>query len=143
MVASFVEYFVELLLFPSLKSFSLPLYVGIIITAVGQIGRIVALHTARANFTHQIAEVKQEKHVLVTSGIYQLSRHPGYAGWFWWSVGTQVVMFNPLCIAAYAYTSWMFFKARIAYEEELLIKFFGDDYEKFKKSTRTLIPFIP
>ena len=29
-------------------------------------------------------------HQLVTSGVYGYCRHPSYAGWFLWSVGTQV-----------------------------------------------------
>ena len=50
----------------------------------------------------QVAEKKKEDHVLVTSGIYSLVRHPGYFGWFWWSVGTQILMFNPICAVGFA-----------------------------------------
>jgi hypothetical protein len=37
---------------------------------VGLIIRIVALFTAKHNFTHEIAETKLEKHKLVNTGIY-------------------------------------------------------------------------
>lgn len=40
-------------------------------------------------------------------------RHPSYFGWFWWVVGTQVLLWNPLCLVGYAYVSWKFFDQRI------------------------------
>lgn len=40
-------------------------------------------------------------------------RHPSYAGWFWWSVGTQVLLGNPVCTIAYAAVSFLFFRNRI------------------------------
>ena len=84
--------------------------------------RIAALFTAKHNFTHEIADEKKPEHVLVTEGIYKYVRHPGYAGallqslmhgthalplgWFWWTVGTQVMLLNPICIAGFAFASW-------------------------------------
>ena len=52
---------------------------------------------------------------LVTHGIYSLSRHPSYAGWFYWSIGTQLLMCNPVCTLGYAYASWKFFEERSVY----------------------------
>lgn len=40
-------------------------------------------------------------------------RHPSYFGWFWWCVGTQCLLCNPLCILAYAVAAWDFFRKRI------------------------------
>lgn len=39
---------------------------------------------------------------MVTSGMYTYLRHPGYFGWFLWSVGTQVLLCNPICAVAFA-----------------------------------------
>ncbi|CAI6005052.1 unnamed protein product [Closterium sp. NIES-65] len=40
-------------------------------------------------------------------------RHPGYTGWFMWSIATQLLLVNPLCTLAFALVSWRFFAARI------------------------------
>lgn len=40
--------------------------------------------------SNSLAYSKRPGHELVTSGIYSWSRHPSYAGFFWWAVGTQV-----------------------------------------------------
>jgi len=142
-VGSVLEFLVEYWLFPSLKFLWLLTWLGIIVALAGQVVRLLALFTAQHNFTHDIAEEKKEEHYLVTNGIYQYSRHPGYLGWFYWSVATQVVLLNPLCTAAFVYVSWNFFKDRIAFEEETLVKHFGEKYQDYKKRVPTLIPLIP
>src|SRR4051812_31669288 len=48
-------------------------------------------------------------------------RHPSYVGWFYWSVGTQLLLCNPLCTVLYGLAAWAFFKDRIPYEEALLL----------------------
>ncbi|CAI5947887.1 unnamed protein product [Closterium sp. NIES-64] len=58
-------------------------------------------------------------------------RHPGYTGWFMWSIATQLLLVNPLCTLAFALVSWRFFAARIPYEDLYLHPFFGLDYEEF------------
>jgi len=142
MAASFVEYFVELYYFPGLKTFWPVTYLGVLGSLVGQGVRLAALVTAGHNFTHDIAETKRAEHRLVTEGIYTYVRHPGYFGWFWWSVFTQVVLLNPICIAGFAAAAWKFFQERIAYEETILMEFFGDQYRAFKSKTPTGIPGI-
>jgi len=141
MVAAIVEYWTEIFLLPSIKGGVL-FYIGFLMTFFGQAIRLVALFTAKANFTHEVAEEKLDTHVLVTNGIYQYSRHPGYFGWFWWAIGTQVLLSNPLCIIGYTIASWRFFHDRIHYEEEYLVQFFGENYVNYRKRTSTLIPFI-
>jgi protein-S-isoprenylcysteine O-methyltransferase len=54
--------------------------------------------------------------LLCCNNLYSICRHPSYAGWFWWSIGTQVLLGNPLCMCAYAYATWTFFNERIQYE---------------------------
>ena len=73
---------------------------------------------------------------------YRYLRHPSYFGWFYWSVGTQLVLCNPLCTIAYAAAAWHFFNSRIPYEEELLVRFYGDQYTRYAKSTIIGIPAI-
>lgn len=59
--------------------------------------------TARGAFTHNIQTQRRPGHRLVTRGVYRVARHPGYLGWLLWAVGTQLLLANPLCAAAFAY----------------------------------------
>lgn len=73
-----------------MKRFPFVVITGFLICLSGEVLRKLAMLTAMENFTHVIREEKVEGHKLVTHGVFQLCRHPSYAGWFWWSVGTQV-----------------------------------------------------
>eukprot|EP00981_Chlorochromonas_danica_P004633 scaffold919_cov153-Ochromonas_danica.AAC.16 len=69
-------------------------------------------------------------------------RHPSYAGWFFWCIGTQVLLCNPLCTIGFVVVSWRFFKERITYEEATLLEFFGESYRQYSQRTVSGIPFI-
>jgi len=56
---------------------------------MGDVMRISAFYFANSNFTHLVAYRKEREHVLVTNGIYKLSRHPSYDGYFLFAVCTQ------------------------------------------------------
>ena len=82
-------------------------------------------------------------HRLVTHGVYAWLRHPAYFGWFWWSVGTQLLLCNPVCVFAYAYASYRFFRNRIPYEEQHLLRMFpNDEYAAYRRRTVIGIPFL-
>ena len=83
-----------------------------------------------------------DDHKLVTEGVYRLFRHPSYVGWFYWSVGTQLLLANPVCTIGYTMASWKFFNERIEYEELNLISFFGQDYIDYQRRVGTGLPFI-
>lgn len=85
---------------------------------------------------------KARDHVLVTHGVYSWFRHPSYVGWFYWSVGTQLVLMNPVCVVAYAVASWFFFRERITIEEIMLLNFFGQQYCAYQQKVGTGLPFI-
>jgi PREDICTED: similar to prenylcysteine carboxylmethyltransferase, partial len=84
------EYLIEVYFFPRLKAKYWISLFGLLICVVGEVIRKLAMMTAESNFDHNIQTTKQEGHVLITHGIYALSRHPGYMGWFYWAIGTQV-----------------------------------------------------
>jgi protein-S-isoprenylcysteine O-methyltransferase len=86
---------------------------GLLLVAGGQYLRSQAMITAASNFSHDVAFVKADQHVLVTRGVYQYSRHPSYAAFFYWAVGTQVLCGNPICAVAFAGIVYRFFSQRI------------------------------
>ncbi|OKL61507.1 hypothetical protein UA08_03660 [Talaromyces atroroseus] len=107
-------------------------FFGLAAMIVGQIVRTVAMATAGSNFNHVVQARYREGHVLVTGGVYSLLRHPSYFGFFWWGLGSQLVMQNVVC----------FIGSRIQREERFLVAFFGDDYISYKSRTPVGIPFI-
>ncbi|KAJ3119704.1 hypothetical protein HK098_005225 [Nowakowskiella sp. JEL0407] len=118
-------------------------YLGLLVAVVGQALRTIAQFTAESNFTHQIAEYKQKDHVLVTSGIYKYLRHPSYTGFFYWGIGLQILLSNPISFLGFVIVLWKFFDQRILIEEQRLVEFFGGEYKEYRKRAKVYIPFIP
>ena len=69
--------------------------------------------TAGSNFNHIVQSEKKSDHVLVTEGVYAYLRHPSYFGFFWWGIGTQIVLGNVFCLVGYTVVLWRFFRRRI------------------------------
>ncbi|KAF2107182.1 prenyl cysteine carboxyl methyltransferas-like protein Ste14 [Lophiotrema nucula] len=142
---AFVETIITSYFFPVWQSrFNPPAVIalGIIMVAIGQVVRSFAMAQAGTNFNHQVQSRKNEGHELVTAGLYSVFRHPSYFGFFWWGIGTQVVLGNSISLAGYAGILWYFFKKRITHEEKHLVSFFGEDYTAYRARTRVWIPFI-
>ncbi|KAJ7638920.1 ICMT-domain-containing protein [Roridomyces roridus] len=139
-----LEYLVTQFFFPDLKKpYRLLSLFGIIMVILGQTLRSTAMIHASTNFSHAVAFRKRAEHVLVTDGVYRYSRHPSYAGFFYWALGTQVVLLNPVCFVGYALVTWRFFSRRVRAEETALVKFFGDEYVDYRKRVGTGIPLVP
>lgn len=118
-------------------------WVGLAMVCAGEFIRKTGMLTAGGAFTHQVQARRRPGHALVSHGIYRLARHPGYLGWYLWSVGTQVLLCNPLCAVAFAVVAARFFRDRLAYEERRLLEFFPGAYAAYAARTRTWIPFAP
>jgi protein-S-isoprenylcysteine O-methyltransferase len=97
---------------PSIPT-SITVGLGLTLIVVGQLVRSAAMRTAKTNFNHVIQWTKRADHVLVTDGVYAFSRHPSYFGFFWWGLGTQLVLGNRVCFVIYAVVLWKFFHHRI------------------------------
>ncbi|KFM64833.1 Protein-S-isoprenylcysteine O-methyltransferase, partial [Stegodyphus mimosarum] len=141
-LCSWMEFFVEWYFFPHWKELRWVTAVGLFLCIVGELVRKGAMFTAGTNFNHIIQSHREEGHVLVSHGLYAWCRHPSYVGWFWWSVGTQIVLCNPFCTLIYAVASWRFFRQRVVEEEITLLNFFGEDYVNYQRHVPTGLPFI-
>ncbi|XP_043260006.1 protein-S-isoprenylcysteine O-methyltransferase [Colletes gigas] len=141
-VSSWIEFVVERQYFPTMKESSSLSYFGLILCICGELLRKLAMFTAKHNFNHIVQRERMDNHELVTYGVYRLCRHPSYVGWFYWSIGTQLVLQNPFCFLAYMVASWKFFHDRILIEEITLLNFFGEDYVEYQKNVGTGLPFI-
>lgn len=142
------ECLVEGWLFPRWKTYNHSAFRQIIVTIgltlliVGQVVRSLAMYTAGKSFSHIVKVEKENDHKLVTNGVYLYIRHPSYFGFFWWAMGTQLLLLNPITSVAFAYVLHGFFSKRIPFEERHLVDFFGDEYIKYRRSVKIWIPFI-
>jgi protein-S-isoprenylcysteine O-methyltransferase len=92
------------------------LVLGLSLILVGQTTRTRAMAHAGSNFNHLVQSRRKQGHVLVTDGIYAWLRHPSYFGFWWWGLGTQLVLGNVVCLVGYAVVLWRFFRGRIESE---------------------------
>ncbi|XP_022813985.1 protein-S-isoprenylcysteine O-methyltransferase [Spodoptera litura] len=141
-VASWIEWGVEYYFFPDMKSYFWLSALGVVMCITGEGLRKSAMFTAKTNFNHTVQFVKRPDHQLVTHGVYSLCRHPSYVGWFYWSIGTQVTLLNPICVIIYTLASWTFFRERVYAEELTLLTFFGPQYVEYQKQVGTGLPYI-
>lgn len=118
------------------------LLLGLVLVFVGQTARSLAMAQAGPSFNHTIQRKKKDDHELVTTGVYSFVRHPAYFGFFYWGIGTQLVLGNPICFVGYVVVLWRFFAARVRSEEGDLVRFFADDYADYRKKVGTGIPFV-
>ncbi|KAG4305994.1 hypothetical protein PORY_000904 [Pneumocystis oryctolagi] len=110
-----LEYLLEYLFFPQIKMYKFISYVGFVITCMGQICRSLSMIHATQNFSHKISLKKTKDHVLVTDGIYRWIRHPSYFGFFFWAIGSQIMLINPISTIVHMIILWVFFSRRIRY----------------------------
>lgn len=141
MLLSCCEFFARLLFFPSVQNKLLAI-VGFVLAIMGQITRSLAMITCGESFNHIIQQTKKKNHVLVTNGVYGYLRHPSYFGFFYWSIGTQLMIGNFLNATCFLSASWYFFHRRIPYEESTLLIMYPEEYPIYIKKTIIGIPFI-
>lgn len=138
---SHTEFWIKFFFFPSLNSTYL-FIIGFMITCIAQFIRSFAMKCCGESFNHIIQSDKKENHVLVTHGIYKYLRHPSYVGFFYWSIGTQIMLCNVMSTIMFAFASWSFFSKRIPYEERTLLHHFGENYQSYIRRSYIGIPFV-
>ncbi|KAI5901472.1 Protein-S-isoprenylcysteine O-methyltransferase [Candida parapsilosis] len=111
--------------------------IGLLLALSGQLVRTLSMGTAQESFNHYIQKSGKETHTLVTQGVYKYIRHPSYFGFFIWFVGLELLLGNILILVVGGIILWRFFRDRIRYEEEYLIKMFGADYQSYRANTKT------
>ena len=113
---------------------------GIALITLGLVLRWIAILTLGRQFTVDVAIT--QGHRLVRSGIYNILRHPSYAGSVLSFLGLGLAFSNYLSVAVIFVPICAAFLYRIHVEEETLVATFGDEYLKYRASTKGLIPGI-
>lgn len=114
---------------------------GVILMGVGLGTRYLSMRTCGESFSHYI-ETKRTTQVLVTTGIYGIMRHPSYFGYWMFTMGVQAILHNPINTLVDMCILLVFFTKRIHYEERHLEKFYGREYQEYKKRVGVCIPFV-
>lgn len=141
MILSWIEFLIRFVFFPSCNYTKLAWF-GIFMVICSQCVRSLSMVTCGESFNHIIQHQKKQNHVLVTSGIYKYLRHPSYFGFYYWSIGTQLLLGNMINAITFAIASWFFFNRRIPFEESTLLRLFPEEYPKYMSQTSIWIPFI-
>jgi len=84
--------------------------------------------------------VKQD-HSFVYRGPYRLVRHAIYAGGLLAMLGTAIVYGEAGCFlaVALAFVGWWLKTRR---EEEFMVQQFGEEYHRYQRNVKRLIPFV-
>jgi protein-S-isoprenylcysteine O-methyltransferase Ste14 len=113
---------------------------GSAVLLVGLALRWTAILTLRHAFTVDVAIAQDQR--IVEHGVYRVLRHPAYTGSLVAFLGMALVfgdwlaglvLFMPIA-AAFFY--------RISVEERALRAAFGEDYDRYARRTKRLIPFV-
>lgn len=134
------EHLLEAERFTALPGRTLVIGLGVGLALAGLLVRLWAMLTAAEFFNHVVQSRLRSEHELVQDGPYRWLRHPSYTGYYWFALGTQLVLLNPVALILYALILARYFRHRIPFEESALVQRFGRAYETFRATRRLLIP---
>jgi len=113
--------------------------IGLALFIIGLTIMIVGQATLWRNYSGTV--VIRENHQLITHGIYRFTRNPIYLGFIMVITGLPVY-----AASLYGFLAMLvlipIILNRIRLEEKLLTEEFQNSYQKYKETTKKLIPFI-
>jgi protein-S-isoprenylcysteine O-methyltransferase Ste14 len=114
--------------------------IGLVLIIIGLIIMILGQATLWRNYSSTV--VIREDHQLITHGIYRFTRNPIYMG----AIIGVVIGLPVYSASLYSFLTMLFLIPillnRIRLEEELLTQEFQDTFQRYKETTKKLIPFI-
>ncbi len=123
----------------NLSMFTVQSIIGLALFIIGFIIMIIGQVTLRRNYSGTV--VIRDDHQLITHGIYRFTRNPMYLGLIMVVIGLPVY-----AVSLYGFLTSLILVPiihnRIRLEEKLLTAEFQDAYQKYKETTKKLIPFI-
>ncbi len=123
----------------SLLSFPVYSIIGLALSIIGFALLLVGQLTLFRNYSSLL--VIHKDHQLITHGIYRFTRNPMYLGVLMFFIGMPV-----FAASLYGFLTSLvlipIFLNRIRMEERMLAEYFQDSFQKYKKTTKRLMPFI-
>lgn len=121
--------------------YQMPVPLGILGAVIFVIGLwlLWRSHTDLANNFSPYLFIRRQ-HSLVRHGVYRHIRHPMYLSFWFWAIGQALLISNwlagPLSIIGF----YPIYLLRVSREEQQLVKYFGDAYREYQKTTGRLFP---
>lgn len=106
------------------------LIIGVLLGIAGDIIFAVAVVTMRDSWRAGIAE--EDNRVMITSGIYKISRNPAFLGFDCVYLGILILFFNWILLSFSVFAAVML-HLQILQEEKYLPVAFGEEYISYKK----------
>ncbi|WP_177188606.1 methyltransferase family protein [Alkalibacterium subtropicum] len=115
-------------------------YLSIPLILTGVLVRFSAIRQLGSSFSVNVGVQKGTE--LEQDGLYKFIRHPSYTGEIIIFLGVSIAFFHPVSsLFAFVFpTSAILY--RIHTEEKVLLTSFGEEYKKYQKRTKKIIPFI-
>lgn len=114
-------------------------YAGLVLFVVGAALRVGAVAVLKHRFSGLVAI--QTDHELATGGLYRVIRNPGYLGLLLWMAGWCLVFGSGIGLMVTA-SLVIPIIARINAEEALLVSEFGPAYDRYRRGTWRLLPYL-
>jgi len=117
-----------------------PTWVGVAVMICGIIFRQYVIAVLGKFFTAQVQI--QANHELIKAGPYRYIRHPSYLGIFILALGLGIALANWISLLLCIVLPLIGIMRRIRVEEKELEKYFGKQYQDYRRSTWAFIPYI-
>jgi len=82
----------------------------------------------------------REDHELVTDGIFKYIRHPMYAAHLLWALAQPLILTNWIAGFCFLIPQLLMFWFRVGSEEQMMLEYFGEEYQDYMSRTGRLIP---
>jgi len=82
----------------------------------------------------------QQRHALITQGVYRHIRHPMYAAHFLWAIAQLLLLHNWIAGPAFLVVFLPLYLRRVPQEEQMLLEHFGEEYRAYAGRTGRIIP---
>lgn len=115
-------------------------YPGIVLIVIGIFVRQWSIFVLGRFFTIAVSVQKNQK--VIDHGPYRYIRHPSYLGLFLIIIGIGLALHSWGGILVLILMNGIAFGYRMHVEETVLVSELGDDYIRYMKRTKRLIPFI-
>ena len=115
-------------------------WVGVVFGVVGVLLRLAALLTLRQRYTRTLRV--EEGHLVERGGVYKYVRHPGYLGSLLCLNGIGLASGNLVIVLASLAATITGYAYRIRVEDAMLVKTFGDPYQRYRCEVPALLPFV-
>eukprot|EP00457_Paulinella_chromatophora_P007414 gb/GEZN01007437.1/.p1 GENE.gb/GEZN01007437.1/~~gb/GEZN01007437.1/.p1 ORF type:complete len:413 (-),score=30.76 gb/GEZN01007437.1/:299-1414(-) len=148
-----VEFWLEWFFFGSVLStpmFKWLAVLGTVIALLALYVRCLAHYTLGPNYTEWLHYARFAKgsqwprldFQFVTKSIYRYIRHPGYASYFWFCVGLELILLNPVSLLLHIYVLIEWFTRQCDHEEGHMMRNYGERYLQYHRRTFSGIPLM-